>query len=1178
MRRSLFVFALVALGAAPAVAAPGGFAQEAAYLDVEGGPLGGRFVHEGTGLVVRVLRIASVPQVFLYVRTLATSDRGEPHTGEHLLLGKGTRGKAVAAAQDMSLVESTAYTGQTETCYSFNCAAGEDTFQRVLAQSLEALLYPDYSDDEIRLEVCHDAVVDDGEGGLRLEEKGTVYNEMVASYSRRWNVFYAMQRRLYGEGHPLSAVTGGSPAGIRGLTPEHIHQFHAQHYHLSPNLGLIVSLPPSIATGPFLERFGETVSQLAAREAHAARPRTLQEIPAWETPAERAIALVPYPNANPQDTGTAVLAWPPVAPLALRDELLAQLFVETLAGGETSLLHRVLIDTATRTVDVPATGMWGDLETTPASAVVWVGLTGYGAQGANEEALRGVEAAIRAEVARIAALAGDDPLLVDLERRIETRLLDLERGLKQRLSMPPLFGRRRGGGGFWLDHLRRVDRQEGAERSLTLAGPIAAVREVLASDGNPWAAVIESLGLTTAPIVGCSVASPAELERRATDKAARMASALERLVERSGVGPAEALQLEGARLSGLVAAIDSRDAAIAQTPLVPDVPRTLDEDLRYSEAKVGGLPVFRAHFDAMSTVEVALALDIAGLAREQLVLLPLLGRLLTGAGVRDADGERLAYDQLQEQLDRETGGLTAALDLAPRWGRYELLITATGSDVAEAKGALSWLTRCLFDVDLSVDNLPRLRDLTRQAAQGLRAQLGGSEEGWVRNPAAAVRYQRDHLFLSADSIHARLYHLFRLRWLLAAPPAGDAAQEAAQVFACLRALNRKLGPEAALAAVRAGLLEGTWPEAAAGAPFVSELSSHEPSAFRGELEPLLDALTEVARDLPPATATADFDRVVSQVEDDLARDPGETLAGWTGLLVELRRRSRARYVLTGRPANLDALGPELTRLAGRLGDGAPRRATPDLTAASPVVDQRVQARSGDARRPVHLGLVSETASSGVFVLSAELAEPVSTDPEHLVDLLAGSIDGGSGPHAFFMNTWAAGLAYSNGLRPSPLDGRINYYAERCPDLVQTMKFVVGLAQDADRHDDAYLAEYALAQVVSRHRMSDRFESRARAMAADLLAGITPDRVRAQRTALLALREQADLWERVSARHLPVTGRVLVGLGARSREQPGGVFLTIAPERLLKTWEGYVQEVEGAEERVHRLYPADLWVR
>ena len=90
------VGALVACGvlassATAQEASVGSFEQVARYTDDEGGAVGGRYVHRGTGLAAVVLRIESVPQVFIHVGTPPNSDRGEPHTQVHLLLGKGTK-------------------------------------------------------------------------------------------------------------------------------------------------------------------------------------------------------------------------------------------------------------------------------------------------------------------------------------------------------------------------------------------------------------------------------------------------------------------------------------------------------------------------------------------------------------------------------------------------------------------------------------------------------------------------------------------------------------------------------------------------------------------------------------------------------------------------------------------------------------------------------------------------------------------------------------------------------------------------------------------------------------------------------------------------------------------------------------------------------------------------------
>src|ERR1044071_3941810 len=71
-----------------------GFRAEAVYLNDSDKPFGARLRHAKTGFTLDFLEIQSVPQVFAWVNSFPTSDRGEPHTQEHLLLGKGNKGRA----------------------------------------------------------------------------------------------------------------------------------------------------------------------------------------------------------------------------------------------------------------------------------------------------------------------------------------------------------------------------------------------------------------------------------------------------------------------------------------------------------------------------------------------------------------------------------------------------------------------------------------------------------------------------------------------------------------------------------------------------------------------------------------------------------------------------------------------------------------------------------------------------------------------------------------------------------------------------------------------------------------------------------------------------------------------------------------------------------------------------
>ena len=167
-----------------------GFTAAAVYLDDADKPIGAKLVHDKSGFTLQYLRIESAPQGFIWVNSFPTSDHGEPHTQEHLLLGKGERGRRLGSSEAMALATSSAFTEQWHTAYHFHTVAGPDVFWPVFEDQLDALLYPDYTDEEIRREVRNFGVDKAADGTLHLEEKGTVYNEMVRAYEDPETILY----------------------------------------------------------------------------------------------------------------------------------------------------------------------------------------------------------------------------------------------------------------------------------------------------------------------------------------------------------------------------------------------------------------------------------------------------------------------------------------------------------------------------------------------------------------------------------------------------------------------------------------------------------------------------------------------------------------------------------------------------------------------------------------------------------------------------------------------------------------------------------------------------------------------------------------------------------------------------------------------------------------------------
>lgn len=170
-----------------------------------------------------------------------------------------------------------------------------------------------------------------------------------------------------------------------------------------------------------------------------------------------------------------------------------------------------------------------------------------------------------------------------------------------------------------------------------------------------------------------------------------------------------------------------------------------------------------------------------------------------------------------------------------------------------------------------------------------------------------------------------------------------------------------------------------------------------------------------------------------------------------------------------------------------------------------------------------------------------------------------------------MKTWEAGLAYSNGVHPLVHDGQIEYYAEGCPRLTQTLSFVI--AQLRAAKIDINIARYAIAGAFN-SRIAASYDERAEEMASDLTDSVTPDVVKAFRRRLLALAEGDGLVATLSARMPKVYGRVMPGYGP---PVPGGVYFVIGPEPQLTAYQDYLRAAVGTSAVLHRLYPRDFWI-
>jgi len=289
------------------------------------------------------------------------------------------------------------------------------------------------------------------------------------------------------------------------------------------------------------------------------------------------------------------------------------------------------------------------------------------------------------------------------------------------------------------------------------------------------------------------------------------------------------------------------------------------------------------------------------------------------------------------------------------------------------------------------------------------------------------------------------------------------------------------------------------------------------------------------------------------------------------MLKTIRARDNVRGFIIGS----DQTAKRLEKSLGKLVNQFSKDETTTYDHMSlPKITERLKNRYADVDSPLYVGLINENTRQGVHINTAPSASYYDHDSETLLDFLAARLYGGGGAHSMFMKTWAAGLAYSNGLRSDEFTGQLRYYAERCPDLVQTMQFVVNELEKAPF--DEKLAEYAVAQAFTSVRSGNRYDSRGIAMAADLADGLTPDKVKEFRENVLKLSEREDLYDELHRRMLNSYGKILPGYGKTGNQSEDSNYFLIGPESQMGPYEDYLRSVEG-DITLYRLYPRDFWL-
>jgi Zn-dependent M16 (insulinase) family peptidase len=1144
-----------------------GFRATAVYLDDAGQPFGARFTHEKTGFTLDLIQVQSVPQAFTWVNTFPVSDKGEPHTQEHLLVGKGNVGRALAASESMTLSVSSAFTMQWRTCYDFNTNAGLGVFYDGFRMQLNALLHPDYTDEEIGREVRNFGIAENpATHELRLEEKGTVYNEMVSSMAKPdWLLFSQELLDVYGPGHPLSYSSGGLPAAIRLMKPQDIRAFHDRHYFLA-NMGSVVSLPKGDTVAAQLTRFDDilnalqpgevTLSSSSARPDRTAEPGTVVErpdsagravralqaesaadLPAPKPAAPGSIQIVDFPYENDHQPSYVGLAWPANRKLSNRDSLLFELFFNSFAGDTTTNLYRLFVNGSTRKIETGASGV-NAYVSEDQGYPVFIGFEEVAAANLTEGKVKEMRSVVMAELARIAALPDGSPELSEFNAQVRSRLVEQRRDLAKLVNSPPGFGAR-GTGSTWMDQLYRLNREPGFRKFVTEKPDIEAIHQMLSGTKNIWRELLPQWHITgTEPFGIAARPSPALLAKEQQDRVDRATAEVKRLAAIYKLdNDQDVIKRYQADYDAQTKKLDELARTAGNRKFLDNPPMTLDDQLEYTESKVDGkIPLVASYFDNMTSATTSVAFNLASVPEADLPLVSLLPELLSESGVIE-NGKPVSYEQMQQMLRREILNLDAGFSSNTRTDRVELVVSGAGNDLTESRRAIEWMRLILSHPDWRVENLPRIRDLVEQYVGRVRTTMQGPEEYWVMNPVYAYWKQKNPLYLTTSSFLTREWNADRLRWML--KDVGDRAAVAAE----LQALSNSPGHD------RATILKA-----------IAALKNKD----------LADDLTQLVADLPDESLTADTSYLCRQLRADILVTPSKALERLDTLRREILSAGNARMWAVGSHASLDQLKAPMATLAGDLRDASPARA---VYGSAARIDARLREHQGSDATPRFVGLYDPNLTGGVMASIIPFTSYDDPSRDKQLDYLASRLFAGYGEHGVFTKTISAGLAYSNGLRGTLHDGWAGYYAERMPEIPQTLHFAIDVIKKGPR--DPQFGEYAIALAFQPSNAASSYEDRAEAIANDLADGITPAKVRKFRENLLALRREPGLADELFRRMDTVYSKILPGYGGRAKDVPGAVYFIIGNEKQFKAMDADVQVRE--DEHVYKLYPRDYWL-
>lgn len=1120
------------------------------YADAGKQIVGAKFVHSATGAPIYILQIDTTPQVFMWVDTPVDSNRGLPHALEHLLVGKGTTGRYCTLLTGMRLSYSRAATDQDFVFYSFVSGSGMNGFMEQFHCWLRALYHPDFSDLEATHEFYHFGVsFDPAKKERSLVEQGTVYAEETAN-PRIFDYWYQLNRRVLGDQSPFAFNAGGNPQEMRDVTPEEIRRFHRQHYRLGSTTGFIFAVNASEDLTAFLQHVSTEFAQLPHAASSITRSPLTSKYPL--SPAQDLTpAIYPFPSANDTAPGTVEFAWKIYKTDSALQLKLLQLLLAGLGQGQQSLLYASLIDSRTQTFASKASDVSGDLflRDSPAFPSPRVTLSGIPGTDISKTRIERLRRHILARLQEVNDFPESSEQLRSFNRLILRIATTQQHDDSVRIKNPPSFGISLDTS--WKEYLEVLDVDRSFRRNIAESEIWTSIQEKLNSGQNVWRDVIDHFHLLNTPFATASVPSTTllkDIEQRTRKRIDLKLQAL--MHEYKTQDEQEALARFAKEETENLQAIERIQATVPRPSFTSNPPLTRYEGIHYRKLEISGVPALAIAFHRPPTSDITLNFDLTRLPRQYYKYLPLFPAFLDSAGLRQGNSVT-RYPDLLAQIQKEFYKLSIQYSSNPVSKRAELAFRgAILNDPNRFPDALSLLRKILKTTDLSPENLPRLRDIVNRRVAADDAYLQQYQQVWLEDPALAFRHEDDELYLALNSHFTQTHFDDRLQWLLHQHATPEQIRDLG-VFAT--ALLQQCA-------------------ACSRSQLSKALASSQATGIKAEL------VTYWQRNLaafPESQLQAGLQGLTLEAQQDLKTGPEHTLEEIREMQAVILNRKALNIEL----ASDEASGKKLESILPEFLDSIPANPLAPEAAVtrndSPIWDNlKRRYPSLTPHFPVNVGLVVTNDVPTGTVFTADFPGYTALDQKSLLEVLSSGLFSGNGPQSFYMKTWEAGLAYSNGIASESYRRLLLYYADHVPDITALVSLVNSIPQASDTLSGTQAVDYALSQVFEPPLDMLPFSERARIFALNNRDGNTPDTIRKFSQRMLELRHDPELSQELIRMRVESIDPVLFDTRDRDKKKAArSIFFFLGPEQVLSS-----AALRLPAHDMLLMWPSDYWMQ